>query len=267
MPRCTHCGRDFVAWDDICPDCGKPADEMSIDAEGTRNADRGEFASSPDDGTAQVYSGPMAVIARFRSAAEAGYFSHELMHVGIPVTLTADDSFDALGGYWSTRFVLAVPQKLAESAAQELQELIEATNIDGFADADYGESKDDLADDEPSEEYRPDLYPMSEMPGEPMGSGVNWVPIVLTLTVGSIAFWAVRKADEQPLPAMNPIRAGEQHRELWNTLATDPSPWVQKSENDRHIRELSFDRHTGSAILREDTTGDGVYDRETLFRQ
>ena len=82
----------------------------------------GEFgdASIPSRyaGSGEESSGVWAPIARFLNAAEAGYFAHELKLMrNIPVTLRAEDDFDAVSGNWSTGFVLAVPEVWAERAA------------------------------------------------------------------------------------------------------------------------------------------------------
>lgn len=269
MLRCTHCRGILSLGDSVCSDCGNPSAE-EIDT-GSHDDHMGmaalsEFteAGSPDAAT----DGPLEIIARFGSAAEAGYFAHELLHTeAIPVRLTSDESFDALRGFWSTRYVLAVPVDKATSAKLALSDLVEATrNDDGFESHETGSL---AATPEPPTKYSqarsqgfddPEIFDRDRYDDR----GVNWVPIVLTLTAGSLAFWVARKAQEPP-PERPPV--GQQDADLWDTLTNEPAPWYQPINGGRGIRELSIDRQHNQAILREDLDGDGVFEtRRTIAR-
>ncbi len=177
-------------------------------------------------------------IARFLNVAEAGYFAHELKLLGnIPVSLQAEEDFDAVSGHWSAGFVLRVPEPWAERAAVTLQELVRQTEAedplpelsasplegDGFLEADS----------------RP-FDPFAEEPRFRDRDPVNWVPIVVTLAAGSMAIWGFKKLWEpaRPQPAAAPAKAPRDV--LWDVMRTPAGT---------------------HATLREDSDGDQLFDR------
>jgi hypothetical protein len=170
------------------------------------------------------------------------------------------EHFDAVSGYWSTRFVLSVPEPLVETATIRLRELISQSETDDMPlETDF--SDDDLL--RPLE-YGSDHDNRFDRPTDPMESmaeeesGVNWVPIVLTLAAGSAVFWGVRTMNAKPVPEAAAGR--EEQADLWNRLTTPSGKWVQPSEDGRGRRELLFDARRREGILREDLDGDGQFE-------
>jgi hypothetical protein len=209
-----------------------------------------------------IHGEPMVVIAQFRNAAEAGYFAHELLReADIPAAVTMDESFDALTGYWSTRFVLAVAEEFSESASLCLQRLSEHSTPD---DRPYHSefAADDFNDPMTDDDW---IQPPSEkMADATEQSNVNWVPIVLTLAAGSIVFWGVRTMHAKP--QAQAAAAGERNQpDVWKLLSTPERPWVQQLENGR--RELRFDSVRREGILYEDLDGDGRFETKIRVRQ
>ncbi len=267
MPRCPHCGHGLVDFQDVCPACSKSLGDpyelfhnFSVDdvfdeeATGTKN---GPLDVDPVEG-------PMAAVARFVNAAEAGYFAHELKQTQkIPVTLSVDENFDVLSGYWSTRFVLAVPESRAESAARALQQLIEQTDTDDVVEI-----------DEPDDGMRPMIDSPDEFGSATEkaaraieSSSVHWVPIVLTLAAGSVVFWGARRLQEQPKAELPRVPVGGQQEDLWDCLATPAQPWVQQLQNGRGRREFRIAPEGNLAVIREDADGDGLFEKEFQIRR
>jgi hypothetical protein len=91
------------------------------------------------------------------------------------------------------------------------------------------------------------------------------MPLILTLAAGSIACFGVEHAHQRPRP---PALADRDPRDpdLWRVLGDDPAPWTQRLEGGAGQRELSIDRETGTAVLREDHDGDGRFERAWRFR-
>ena len=104
MPRCAHCGGLISGRPENCPVCLAPLAD--------RAAGLWPVPGERDDfHVPHQFDEPAVTIARFNNVAEAGFFAHELMHhESLPVQLSVDESFDAIGGYWKTRFLLSVPQ-------------------------------------------------------------------------------------------------------------------------------------------------------------
>lgn len=202
--------------------------------------------------------GRMAAIARFQNAAEAGYFALELkLHQNIPVTVKAEEDFDAVSGRWSTGFVLSVPRRFAEKAALTLSELVRQT-----------ESDDDL----PAIPASVEREPLHADPGEPFDpltrdddfaypNTINWVPIVVSLAAGSLVIWGVKKLWEPARPqAAAPAKAHKD--QLWEVMKTPQGrKWVQQDSAGRRIRELEIDPDGSEAVLREDNDGDEIFER------
>lgn len=202
------------------------------------------------------HSPGLTPIARFLNAAEAGYFAHELkLSRNLPVTVQAEEDFDAVSGHWSTRFVLAVPTASAEVSARALQELVRQTEIEEYSS------------DFPAPAFDSDgLHSANSPPFDPFRSEepfdypqpLNWVPIVVTLAAGSLAFWGVKKLWEPARPkAAAPANAPRDV--LWDMMRTPHGrQWVQNDAQGKQIRVLEF--HGNEAILREDSDGDQIFE-------
>lgn len=194
-------------------------------------------------------------IARFRNAAEAGYFAHELkLRRDVPVTIQVEEDFDAVSGHWSTRFVLAVPSTAAEMSARALQELVRQTEGEehpsDFPAGDFEGERWHSAHSQPFD-------PFTRQEEFEYPQPVNWVPIVVTLAAGSLAIWGVKKLWEPARPQAAPANA---HRDvLWDMMRTPHGrQWVQQDAKGRRIRILEF--HGNEAILKEDSDGDQVFE-------
>jgi hypothetical protein len=191
-------------------------------------------------------------IARFRHAAEAGYFAHELLcREDVEAGVVAQEQFDALGGLWSTQFLLTVPPLTVERATTLLQSLVEE-NSDRIAPV----LADEDCDDPPSEPYH--MAAVSDQDFVAVDSGVNWVPIVLTLAAGSVVLWGWHSLQQGKAARANP--AGQNHLDLWDRLATPDSPWTQPIPGGRGRRQLWISPRQHAAELREDADGDGVFE-------
>lgn len=193
-------------------------------------------------------------LARFGNVAEAGYFADELTsRLEFPVTVHAEPAFDALHHVWQTRYWLLVPEGCREKGALALQELIDETRHDD-ADHDPGAVTNDQSWS--PTRYEPDHGDRFDIePGPTAGGTVNWVPIVLTLTAGSAALFALRWYEDAHRQVRRPPPGPMV--DLWNTLSERPGSWTQSINEGRGVRELRLDRRRGVAVLREDADGDG----------
>ena len=241
MPRCSHCGGLVSPSELVCPACSQTPVSDSADG---------------------IHGERMVAIAQFRNAAEAGYFAHELLRrADIPATVTMDENFDAVSGFWSTRFVLTVAEEFSESARLCLQRLSDHSTSDDrpyHSEFDADEANDSMTDADW-------MQPTSELMADATEqSNVNWVPIVLTLAAGSIVFWGVRTMNAKP--QAQAAAAGERNQpDVWKMLATPERPWVQQLENGR--RELRFDSDRREGILYEDLDGDGRFETKIRVRE
>ena len=174
MIRCPQCDRYLSNDESVCPEC--VPSELQPDEIRANDVRR------------------LVPIARFRNVAEAGFFAHELMQRDeIAVTMTADESFDAVNGYWSTHYVLSAPEKVAQRARRSLQDLIQVTESDepdhSYANATF-EIESDTRFEHFDQEWADHETEASQIQDDVVieDSNVNWVPIVLTLAAGSIVF-------------------------------------------------------------------------------
>jgi hypothetical protein len=250
MRECSHCGRRASALDRSCSTCSAPL----IDEPRTRptEADGSDLPEPLDEAG-------LAPIARFLNAAEAGYFAHELkLAEGVPVVITAEENFDAVAGYWSTRFLLCVPKADALGAAEALQRLVEETESDDFVPRHAAEFVDDAdAGRQTTDVFNPRTQTRGEI-SEPVG--VGWVPLVLTLAAGSAAFWGVRRVEDQPRPPAAPIKRPD--AEQWKRLPGPGRPWTFPHENGHGERQFWLDQDRSRAVVREDANGDGFFETE-----
>jgi hypothetical protein len=198
--------------------------------------------------------GDWQIVARFGNAAEAGYFADELQHVlGCEPRIDVRDDFDAVHACWHTRYSMSVPAALAEHAHAQLHQMLEGEweQLESAGrSAAAGRNSFGLAPGEQRES------------GAAGHSGVNWVPIMLTLAAGSFVIWAGNKKAHPP--RRPPAPRDGQRFDLIDVLSSDSAPWVQRL-NRGGVRELIIDGATGAAQVREDADGDGVFERKFVL--
>lgn len=239
MQRCATCGWP-AGLDETCPRC-RSATETP------------QAVSTCSIGTADAADEAWEVVARFGNAAEAGYFANELEYaIGCEPRLEHCDDFDPISHFWRTSYVLSVPGQRGELARTQLRRILDGEAIEPVHEAD-GRSPGGGA-------LRSSVD--SQVLAEAGASGINWVPIVLTLAAGSLVLWAGKKAHFPRRPAA-PDEA--LRIDVWDVLGRDQAPWIQQPDGDRGVRELRIDAATGRAVLREDADGDGVFERETEY--
>lgn len=265
MLRCPHCDRCLGEQESVCSYCENSVRDTYDQSDGCGELEYIESDSSFRPADVDSSRMPLVGVARFSNAAEAGFFAHELMHSErIPATIDFQDHFDAMTGCWSGQFVLTVPQQMAESATVALTRLVEQTDggefFDGDDQASYKDADQHASFAEATSHLADDLEP----------SRINWVPIVLTLTAGSVVLWGARRMNEQPRPdqrkAAVPVApASEPNQDLWEVLTRSPNPWTQSLNQGLGTRELQFDDRRNQAVIREDADGDGVFERRVEF--
>lgn len=247
MKRCPTCGTALHYDPDSCPQCLRPLTH-DANVSGIRRRESTETADPmPDE--------PLHSIARFTNAAEAGFFAHTLLYAeDIPATIRAEDSFDAISGYWSTRYHLEVPERLAESASRTLQSLIDRSESEDFVDA--------LTSRNPAwSEYADGSTGVVTYRREAAGeaSGIRWGPIMITLAAGSLAFLGFRAIQTANKPRAA-VPAGR-NKGLWGELSQPGKPWVQRLEGNRR-REMNFNHDRTRAVIREYNGEEKVSERE-----
>jgi len=237
MSRCPECGR-LSPEQEVCSHC-----PSRYEPAGARLAREAALATDDD----------WCTVARFGNAAEAGYFANELeFAIGCEPRLDLRDDFDALHHFWRTSYVLSVPGSLAELAAVQLRRILDGEPIESGLSAGVGRPRD----------KRPSLPAERDEVDPAHPSGINWVPIVLTLAAGSLVLWAGKK---QHIPRRPAAPDDAQRVDLWDALDRDHLPWVQRSDDGAGVRELVVDAASRQAILREDRDGDGEFETETRF--
>jgi hypothetical protein len=248
MRECPHCGRRASALDRFCSTCSTPL---------AAEQDHRELPDDASEASFDFDDASLAPIARFLNAAEAGYFAHELrLRERVPVFMTAEESFDAVAGYWTTRFLLCVPQESAPRTAEVLQQLVNESESDDVASAPRAQAGHDA--------WHAAAEPVLSGPSPTLGEareplGVGWVPLVLTLAAGSAAFWGVRP-DAPPRPPAAPAK--RQEVDQWNRLPVPMRPWTFRHENGRGQRQFFLETARRRATVREDADGDGIFESE-----
>jgi len=205
----------------------------------------------------ETESEQLTPIARFKNAAEAGFFAHELLrHDGHEVYVVTEEDFDGLGGYWSTRFVLSAPIGIAEAASLSLQRILKQMDEEGRS---YAEP-DQVNNGEPSRNVLPYLEDNTDVATLP---GIPWLTILLTLTTGGLVFWSVKQV-------ANPPRGGQpkvgKEEDFWKEVSRSDQPWVQQLQNGG-TRSLSYKPHKKAFLFKEDFDGDGLFETKVLFEQ
>jgi len=249
MPRCAHCGSLIAGQPVNCPECLAAFEDPSVDL--WPETGEHDYLDESDRTSNEL----VVTIARFPNVAEAGFFAHELMHrESLPVQLSVDESFDASGGYWSTRFLLSVPESRAESAAAILQQMIEQTATDAWEpdDSDYNLGVAAAGS------FR------SAQSSSAEDGSIHWLPIVITLAAGSFVLWGARKFQEVP-QRRGVAPAGREHGDLWDDLSSNSKPWVQALDNGRGVRELRIEEN--AAVLSTDADGNGHFEGRERFER
>lgn len=185
--------------------------------------------------------GQLVTVARFRSAAEAGYFADRLEALeSIGAVLTSVDDFNAISGRWGEVMHLRVAAEDAKRAAAALRGLL----------ADSSDDNDDALPTLRSEERLPELREVSP----------NWLPMVLAFAAGSASLFAIQSLGRA---AAAPQEQSAATAPLLKKLADSRRPWVQTLPGGGR-RELRAET-TKEFVLREDRDADGRFERSRSF--
>lgn len=178
-------------------------------------------------------------IARFRNAAEAGFFLDELTR-RLPITaeIAPRENFDAIHASWSTDFVLLVPRESALAAAECLQELVD-------------QSADEKENEDSGATARNVHLPLGRVA----------IPLSILIAVGALSFWLSQQFD-RPGGALagGARRAAAPVPRLLQEMRASPGSWVQPIPGTPGTRRVTFDRGTRTIIWEEDRDGDGKYE-------
>ena len=243
-------------------------------------------------------------IARFRSAAEAGYFAHELDRVAeIEATVHVSESFDGLTGAWQPWFILHVAPPQMSRATELLADWLEHGG--GVSEGPGGTGgmpgtgrAGAVAGDLPAASG---VLPRHESAGREGGaedfadesdrfrleadeSGIPWWPVMLTLAAGSLVVWTARRW-HQPVVGANQGRpmkpedlpAARLPQDLsgrWVWLGPnlpDNEPGGERAEGGNRAiggedRPVISIRSDGrGTVIRSDHDGNGQYEVEYRF--
>ena len=206
-----------------CPGCGirleHAANEEGVDS----------------DSPAQPRNTDVVQAARFTNAAEAGFFVHELeSELGIAGELEQREHFNAIHGTWHADYALFVARDHAPRVAEFLRGLRDETEDDAGAWRAPGES-----------------------PAKSGSLGSRWMPVLITLAAGSVAYLGVTKLEEPPRPpALHVNRAADA---LWRELAR--GDWTQAHPEGKGTRRMRLDAARRTVIIEDDLDHDGRIDR------
>lgn len=236
MQRCPFCRTRLEYHPDSCPECLR-----SLRPEDVRVAE-----SRPEGMIGEKE--PVRTIARFANAAEAGFFAHVLLSMeDIPAEIRTEDDYDGIAGYWSTRFLLDVPARLAKEAGEILQQVIDRSEREDFVGTPAGRLAESDSNLMTASRYSTvEVLDDSAAESRP---GLRWTPIVLTIAAGSLAFFGLRTMQQQAGKAQRNIPVGKQD-ELWQQMGQPMQPWTQQLPGNRR-RELRFNADRTRAVLRE----------------
>ena len=234
MIRCPTCAAWITTLDVECPTCHA----AEFPDHSSHQPDAPLRPSNSDDEPESLQA-----IARFRHAAEAGFFLDELTRrLDITAEVVPKEQLDSLHASWSTDFVLMVPRTSALVAAQCLQELVEQT----------AEESQGIETRHPSSPQRLAL----------LKSGTGWVPLALTFAAGAVSCWGFERFDRPPRAAVQPAEGAGNSRIL-EKMSSASDPWTQAVQGTKVSRRVSFDRQTHTTLWEEDRDGDGQYEIRT----
>lgn len=220
-------------------------------------------------------------IARFKSAAEAGYFADELhRNEQIPAEVAVEEVRESMHAAWSVRFALMVPKERAEAASLSLKKLIEQSNP---ADAELGdefgtkrtslqsvvEVDHDCSPGDPCTAFAPERDRFDFEDDSSANARIVLSTIVLVAAGGAFAWFAYRQPANQPRrpEQLRPVPAvpAPLANDFWRKAAQNPAPWRQAHPNGKGTRELVLDPQMNRAVIREDADGDGRFEREEFL--
>jgi hypothetical protein len=212
----------------ICPRCG---------FEGNPSADHCDA----------VVDGAFVTIARFAWASEAGYFSHEMgLRGNFETRILWEDQSDKIHGFWQGEYLLQVPPDWADEARAMLRGLLD----DNAERPQPGHPRWV----EPVDEVDPTFDPQASF-------GINWVPIILTLTAGSVAALGYQVWSRH---GEAPAVAREESPEELAAPAEGERVFVQESP-DGSRWTVRLDASGDRMILLEDADGDHRPDRRRVL--
>jgi hypothetical protein len=209
----------------ICPRCGFD----------------GELAADQCDA---AVDGKFVTIARFAWASEAGYFAHELSQLSSMETrILWEDRSDKIHGFFQGEYLLQASQEWADQARAQLRVLLEEQKESPALEP--GNWSAANGDD-------PTFDPQSP-------SAIRWVPIVLTLTAGSVVAigyqaWSRQEARQAIARdrSLDEWDAEPDGRQVF--VGDDGSRWT-----------VEFDPAGDEVILVEDSNGDHHPDRRHVL--
>ena len=235
MIRCPACAAWISNFDGECPHCRSTEFPEHSATHSADHRQQGETVDEPDN---------LQAIARFRHAAEAGFFLDELTRrLDITAEVVPKEQFDSLHASWSTDFVLMVPRPSALAAAQCLQELVEQT-------ADESEAAETPA--------------ATAHPFSLFKSGTAWVPLALTFAAGAVSCWGFERLDRPRRGAAQPAGRAATAR-LLEEMGAVSGPWTQPVPGTKASRRVTFDRQARSVLWEEDRDGDGRFEIHRVF--
>ena len=240
MAHCPSCGTRLEYDHDSCPQC---LQSLSMQREGPPSR---RDAPPNEAGPLSAEDEPVRTIARFANAAEAGFFAHALLAtVDVPTLVRVEENFDAVSGYWSPRYLLDVPESIAESASRSLRSLIERSEREDILESKVPTGERWDAESfvwAPERDFRNDARPIP-------GTGIRWGPIMITLAAGSLAVLGLRTLQQAENRGAE-APAGGRQKELWENLSQPAKPWTQDLDGNRR-RELRFNKSRSRATIRE----------------
>ncbi len=258
-----------------CPACGHEWLDRTADETVRREPEVGGPALEPGADTGDHRR--FVSIARFKYAAEAGFFESELAaQLDVPTRIVEQSCFDAMAGLWLTWFALCVPEEHAVEAQQALSELVareEAKEAEAAAAVleDDAETVDRPASEDEFDQptgtaawtggpaWEPvDLTEVAAATRGGSGGSPAWWALFAALLAGAVGFGVARLVAARADQGRVTLDAPAAER-LWRELSR--RPWLQPVDG-RGVRVLWADPKTRTVLIREDLDGDGQVDRE-----
>lgn len=226
-----------------------------------------ELAGSPTESQnpdVEVPDVPFAALARFRFAADAGYFADELQgQFRIPATVRLEESFDTVTAQAVVAFVLSVPVKQTDEAIPRLRELIEAAQTGEYDGVPGG--LDGPVAPVPATATLVDADSEASVTVTAGPRFPSWMFLVL-VCAGAVILIQSRQNELVPEAAVDaeaPLT--KEQLFLRELLATSPEPWVRETR-DGGRQEISLDESTGTVRIRGDSDGDGRFEVDRRIR-